>query len=385
VFRRAEPSGLASRHDVERTTVVVAGPGRHTTIPGIIVSEIVHAVSTFAPVTRIEVDLGLDYTVGLHRAPSLAVAHRVDGAASVASVRAPDSARFRAQAFRHWLGPDVRTAIAYAWPGIDNSWIKPFLQIARTAGITSVVAIASLPRTSLVRPSSLSDTVARADVVLVGDEADARGLAHALGSGGPVVEAHPALSLSNRDGRASGHQITAFLRRGSTSTLSSLLAAFDAIPEAWIDEYHLQIVMRHAGQIFPEMVANSYHADHVRLIGEDLSRGSLDELCAASSVLSVADPTLDSRAFSAAMDFGIATVVLTSSSVPEVGKGYVGGLLADLAHPASVNVALRHALRLAELSFPSPDAWDELAQRLSEPWRTTSPATRLLEPAATPS
>ena len=30
--------------------------------------------------------------------------------------------------------------------------------------------------------------------------------------------------------------------------------------------------MRHAGQIFPEMVANSYHADHVRLIGEDLSR-----------------------------------------------------------------------------------------------------------------
>ena len=64
MFRRAEPSGLAARHDAERTTVVVAGPGRHTTIPGIIVSEIVHAVSTFAPVTRIEVDLGLDYTVG---------------------------------------------------------------------------------------------------------------------------------------------------------------------------------------------------------------------------------------------------------------------------------------------------------------------------------
>ncbi|MFI5316705.1 MAG: hypothetical protein ACHQ6T_13470, partial [Myxococcota bacterium] len=50
-----------------------------------------------------------------------------------------------AQAFRDWLGPDVKTAIAYAWPGIDNSWIKPFVQIARSAGITSVVAIASLP------------------------------------------------------------------------------------------------------------------------------------------------------------------------------------------------------------------------------------------------
>ncbi len=375
--------GLSHRSDEDRTSVVVAGPGRATTIPGIIVSEIVHAVSLTAPVSRIEVDLGLDYTVGLHRAPSLAVAHRADAVTTVTSRRAPDSARFRAQAFRDWLGPDVKTAIAYAWPGIDNSWIKPFVQIAKTAGITSVVAIASLPRTTLVRPSSLADTVARADLVLVGDEADAIGLSRALGSSGPVVEGHAALSLSSRDGRSTGHQITAFLRRGSTSTLSSLLAAFDAIPEAWIDEYHLQVVMRHAGQIFPEMVANSYHGDHVRLIGEDLSRTSLEDLCAASSVLGVADPTADSRAFSAAMDFGIATVVLSSASVPEVGKGYVGGLLADLAHPASVHVALRHALRLAELSFPSPDAWDELAVRLSDPRRSTAPASRLLEPAAT--
>ena len=386
MFRRAdEPIGVASRPDVERTSVVVAGPGRHTTIPGIIVSEIVHAVSTSSPVTRIEVDLGLDFTVGLHRAPSLAVAHRADGATKHASFRAPDSARFRAQAFRGWLGPDVKTAIAYAWPGIDNSWIKPFLQIAKSAGIATVVAIASLPRTTLVRPASLADTVGRADLLLVGDEADAVVLSRALGSNGPVVEAHAALSLSSRDERGEGHQITAFLRRGSTSTLSSLLAAFDAIPEAWIDEYHLQIVMRHAGQIFPEMVANSYHADHVRLIGEDLSRPSLEALCAASSVLGVADPTLDSRAFSAAMDFGIATVVLSSSPVPEVGRGYVGGLLADLAHPASVNVALRHALRLADLSFPSPDAWDELALRLAESARATPHAGRLLEPAVTPS
>jgi hypothetical protein len=384
VFRRSdEPMGLSQRNDVDRTSVVVAGPGRATTIPGIIVSEIVHAVSLTAPVTRIEVDLGLDYTVGLHRAPSLAVAHRAESPSTVQSRRAPDSARFRAQAFRDWLGPDVRTAIAYAWPGIDNSWIKPFVQTSKSAGITSVVAVASLPRSTLVRPSSLTDVVCRADAVLVGDEADAVGLARLLGPAGPRVEAHEALSLSARDGRGSGHQITAFLRRGSTSTLSSLLAAFDAIPEAWIDDYHLQVVMRHAGQIFPEMIANSYHGDHVRLIGEDLSRPSLEDLCASSSVLGIADPTFDSRAFSAAMDFGIATVVLSSSPVPEVGKGYVGGLLADLAHPASVHVALRHALRLAELSFPSPDAWDELALRLSDPRRAPAPAARLLEPAAT--
>jgi len=141
-------------------------------------------------------------------------------------------------------------------------------------------------------------------------------------------------------------------------------------------------VMRHAGQVFPEMVANSYHADHVRLIGEDLTKASLDDLCASSSVLGVADPTADSRAFSAAIDFGIATVVLSSSAVPEVGKGYVGGLLADLGHPASVHVALRHALRLAELSFPNPEAWDELAARLADPTHTGA-RILVLEPTAT--
>ncbi|HLK44950.1 MAG TPA: hypothetical protein VKT18_03130, partial [Acidimicrobiales bacterium] len=241
----------------------------------------------------------------------------------------------------------------------------------------------SLPRTSKGRATDLADLVARADLVLVGDTADAVALRRSLNGSGPLVEANAALSLSNRDRHASGHQITAFLPKNSTTTLSSVLAAFDAIPEGWIDDYHLQVVMRHAGQIAPEMIANSYHAEHVRLIGEDLSTTSLESLCADSSVLGVANPTFESRAFSTAIDFGIATVVLSSSRVPDVGRGYVGGLLADLAQPASVNVALRHALRLAELSFPAPDAWDDLATRLASPLRPVSPTARLLEPAAT--
>ncbi len=384
MFRRSdEPVGVTSPRPEHRSAVVVAGPGRATTIPGIIVSEIVHSVASMSKVTRIEVDLGLDFTVGLHRAPSLAVALRGGPSENVARVRAPDSSRFRAQAFREWLGDDVGTAIAYAWPGIDNSWIKPFLTIARHAGIGTVVAIASLPKSSRARADSLADVSAKADLVLVGDKADEVALHRAFGSSGPVVEAHAALSLSNRDRHASGHQITAFLPRNSTSTLSSVLAAFDAIPEGWIDEYHLQVVMRHAGQIAPEMIANSYHAEHVHLIGEDLSTASFESLCADSSVLGVADPTFESRAFSTAVDHGIATVVLSTARVPEVGRGYVGGLLADLGQPASVNVALRHALRLAELSFPSPDSWDELASRLASPLRPRTPEVRLLAPAAT--
>lgn len=381
MFRRPDDaSGRGSKRSVDRTRVIVAGPGSTTTIPGIIVSEIVQAISQRASVTRVEVDLGLDFTVGLHRAPSLAIAHS-DEANNVVTVRrAPDSARFRSQAFREWLDDDVKTAIAYAWPGIDNSWIKQYLQIARQSGAATIVAVASLPRSSRVRAVTLSDAVARADAVLVGDASDASALSAALGSSGPVIEVYPALSLANRIAATPRQQITAFLPRDSTTTLSTLLAAFDAIPEAWVHDYHLQVVMRHVGQIFPEMVANSYHADHVCLIGEDLSSKVLEELCSSSSVLGVADPGFGSRAFSTAVDFGIATVVLSSSRLPEVGRGYVGGLLADLTHPASVHVALTHALRLAELSFPNPDAWDELAARMTN---TAQPSPlRLLEPTA---
>jgi hypothetical protein len=380
VFRRPEePASLASSRSIRRSRVVVAGPGSTTTIPGIIVSEIVQALSERAPVLRVEVDLGLDFTVGLHRAPSLAIAHSDEARNSVMVRRAPDSSRFRTQAFREWLADDVDTAVAYAWPGIDNSWIRQYLHIAQQAGARTVVAIASLPRSSRVRAVALAESVVRADVVLVGDPIDADALTSALGSSGPRIEVHPALSLANRISSTPRQQITAFLPRDSQTTLSTLLAAFDAIPEAWVHDYHLQVVMRHVGQIFPEMVANSYHADHICLIGEDLSATVLEELCAGSSVLGVADPGFGSRAFSTAVEFGIATVVLSSSRLPEVGRGYVGGLLADLTLPASVHVALTHALRLSDLSFPNPDGWDELAARMTNSARAVP--LRLLEPS----
>ena len=50
-----------------RKTVVVAGPSTSTTIPGIIVSQIVQALLGENPVTRIEVDLGTDFAAGIHR------------------------------------------------------------------------------------------------------------------------------------------------------------------------------------------------------------------------------------------------------------------------------------------------------------------------------
>jgi hypothetical protein len=363
VFQRPEDIARvgASTGEESRTAVVVAGPGSSMTIPGIIVSQIVQALAQNVPVTRIEVDLGSDFMSGLHRAPSLAAAHDTPENSATAPLRAPNNVRFRAQAFREWIGTETRTAVAYAWPGLENGWIRQFLQIARMSGASTIVVCQSRPNCSRAKLLSLVDIIRQADAVIVGDDADAREFQTYFGSSGPVVQTHRALSLGGRNGRKTVNQIVAFLPKDNVSMVATLLAAFDGIPEAWIENLRLQIVMRYASPMIPELVERSYHVDHVRLVREDFSKIDLEQLCATSSVLIVADPKLDSRAFSTAVDSGVATVVLATPNLPKAGRGYVGGLLAEHDRPASINVALSHALRLVDLRFPSPDAWATLA------------------------
>jgi len=365
VFGRIEDT--VSGIDATRSRVVVAGPGSSRTIPGIIVSEIVRALATRTRVTRLEVDVASDTFAGLDRAPSLSAAHDTRANDNLFSYRAPDNTRLRLQMFRQLIDRDVAVAVAYVWPGIDNDWIRQFLQVANAAGATTVVLCASLP-TSTSNPTAvgdLADIMSRADHVIVGDLGDADELASIYGTLDPLVEVHVALSLRGRAERSGGRRITAFLPRDSGDTLATMLSAFDAIPEAWIPDYRLHIVMRYEGERLPDLVAASYHADYVELTGEDITSSDLKVLTSRSSALSVAEPPRDSRAYASAIGSGIATVVLANATIPSVGHGYVGGLLADTRNPSSIHVALRHALRLEDLRFPNPLAWQQLARRLS--------------------
>ena len=376
--QRAKDARVLATNTVapNRPVVAVAGPGASLTIPGIIVSEIVRALASLTAVTRIEVDPGDRRTTGLHRAPSLAAAHDAASTSNTVSYRAPDGSRPRSQAFKRWIAPDVGTAIAYVWPGIDNGWLKEYIQIGNAHGANTIVCCASLPKTARARAVTLADDMAHANLILVGDAADAKQLNAQFRAGGPLVETHPALSLGGRDHQSTLRKITAFLPKDSGESLATLLAAFDAIPEAWIGNYQLEVVMRYAGRVVPDLVVSSYYAEHVQLIGEDISTLDLAELCSTSSVITIADPALDSRAFQTAVDCGVATVVLANALLPKVGRGYVGGLLADFDRPESVHVALFHALRLTELGFPHPEAWDELAARLIRPMEAKNGATR---------
>jgi hypothetical protein len=370
------------RPDSAQSAILVAGPSSSLTIPGIVLSQIVQALALSNKVVRIEVDLGTDFDTGLHRAPSLAVAHDDAYGNDVISFEAPYNSRLRAQAFREWISPDVGEAIGFVWPGIDNSWIRQFLFAAKGAGASATVVCVSLPKTTQAKILALADSMADADLVLVGNEADAKALKIAFGPAGPIVETHRALSLHGRTALSAVHRITAFLPKDNIETLGTLLAAYDAIPEAWIEGYHLRVAMRHRGAEAADLVAKSYHSEFVELVGEDISSLDLRQMCEESSALIIADPAFDSRAFSIAVDCGVAVVVLASAQLPEVGRGYVGALLADLKRPVSVHVALTHALRLAELQFPRPDAWNELVDRLIGAPLTDFAPLDVLEPAS---
>jgi hypothetical protein len=362
-----------------RSGVVIAGPGSSFTVPGLIVSEIVQALAKSTSATRIEVDVNGDLISGIHRAPSLSAAHEPNERDGYRTYRAPDNAHQRAQLFRRVIDREVATVVAYAWPGIDNSWVKQFISSGRAAGALTVVACASLPQPSHAKASSLAGVMASADVILVGDEMQANELRRVFGRWGPDIEFHPALSLDGRSGRHSRFEITAFLPKDGVQSLRTVLSAFDAIPEAWIHDYKLHVVMRYNDREVEELIDDGYHRKHVELIGDQMTSKDLEEMVSTSSAISIANPEVDSRVFSTAMISGIGTVVMGDAQLPKVGRGYVGGLIADVRSPASLNVALSHALRLGDLRFPNPSLWNGLAQRLS-PVAHEFASIRVLEP-----
>lgn len=368
---RAKASPLSTN---DGATMVVAGPGSSTTVPGIIVSEVVRSLGATGHVVRFDVDPHEDYAAGLFRATTLvSTSDSTDG--DVVTREMPSDSLQRARFLQRWVDGDVATAIAVVWPGFASQWVGAFIGAARAVGATSVVLCASVPGVAPDEPSQFARTVADADLVLMGDVAEASALVSALGTSGPVVEVHHTLSLRGRNDQPLAFCITAFLPRDNEEILASLLAAFDAIPASRIGSYLLRIVMRADRSLLARVVGESFHSDRVELIDTDLSDHEIDRLCKSSSVFVVADPAFGSRAYQRAMDCGISTVVLSSLGHPEVHGDYAGGLLADSRRPASIDVALEHALRLRELRFSSPEAWGELAVRLAGTRSRARPAT----------
>jgi len=359
-FEKENGTALSALRAV--SNVVVAGPVSTVTIPGLMTAEVVGALAAYAKVTKVGVNPSKDYDSGLHRARALSANHQVQQVAG--SIRQPWLNRQRRQEFRQYFKERAELAVALAWPGIDSSWIGEFVHVANQAGARTVVLVVTHPSSSQ-GATQLAREVVDADLVLVGDIMDATLLSATLGSMRPVIEVHRALSLTGRSASEDRKRLTTFLPKDDEQALLSVLTAFDAIPNDWIGNYDLRLIMRYSGRDVPDRVAASFHANRVELISDDLSSAEMARIAADSSAVSVADPTLDSRVYATAVDSGVATVVLAGGMVTDVGRGYVGGLLADLDRPTSVYVAHNHALRLSELRFPSPDAWFELAARLA--------------------
>ncbi len=325
-------------------------------------SEVAGALATYGQIVTVGVNPSRDYDSGLHRARSLSALHH--SSQLTESFLHPWLSRQRRQEFRRYFNDQVKLAVALAWPGIDSSWIREFVHVANQNGARSVVLVVTRP-VATQSVTEMARAVSDADLVLVGDVMDATLLSATLGSTRPVIEVHRALSLSGRTNNERRKRLTAFLPKEDEQSLVSVLTAFDAIPSDWIENYDLRLVMRFSGRAVPSRVKTSYHAHRMELIGDDLSSTDVSQIASESSALSVADPSMDSRVFATAVESGIATAVLADGMTTNVGRGYVGGLLADVSRPTSVFVAHSHALRLAGLRFPSPDDWFDLAARVA--------------------
>jgi hypothetical protein len=344
-----------------QTRVVVAGPSSSITIPGLMTDEVVGALTSHAIVTKVAVNPSKDHDSGLHRAKSLSANFRRANEATPTPKTLLGRPQY--QEFQQCFRDHVDTAVALAWPGISNSWISDFVNVARQAGARTVVLVIAHPSSGR-GDTSIARAVVDSDLVLVGDIIDATLLSASLGRTRPKIEVQPALSLTGRTVSNEHKRLTAFLPKDDERSLVNILTAFDATPTNLIDNYDLRVIMRYSGRVIPDHIAASYHANHVQLIGEDFSSVDMLKVASDSSAMSVADPAFDSRAYATAVNAGVATVVLAGDMVTDVGRGYVGGLLADVKRPTSIYVAHNHALRLSQLRFPSPDDWFELAARV---------------------
>lgn len=356
-------------------TIAFAGPGLTLTLPGVIASEISASLSDFGRVTRINVDPSSNFTAGIHRAPSLSSS--IERPVASRQLVAPRAAHERARFFHDVFTREYGTAVAYVWPGLDNQWLSQFVHAARGAAGRVVVACESVsgrPSSSLPR---LAHTLRDVDVVVVGSLLDAEEARLAIGSSGPTVMWHDALALDNRGGTGDRVTITSFIPRDDETSLRTVLAAFDAIPESWIDRYALRIVTRADHSRVAALVSESYHGARVEVVGDAMTSEELTELCDDSSALSVAVPEASSRVMSAAIEQGIGIVVMRNGSLPAVGYGYVGGLLASRESASSVHVGLNHALRFTHLRFPQPSVWESLAKVLVDGGPLRSKKSRL--------
>ena len=228
---RSESNEITTNMSASSPSIVVAGPSSSLTIPGIIVSQIVHAISENHSVMSIEVDSSSDFDAGLHRTPSLAAAHRTEPLRNVVSFVAPRAPRdYVPQAFKGWIPAGARAAIAFAWPGLDNSWISQFLSAAHANKTPTMVVCVSLPRSNHDKVIALADVMIGADLVLVWQAGEAGALIKkARLENGSGCRMHEALSLQGRAERTSIHQITAFLPKENYDALATLLTAYDAI------------------------------------------------------------------------------------------------------------------------------------------------------------
>ena len=320
------------------------------------VSEITHFLANTYQVRRLEMDATQTFGLGLDRAPSL----RSIQSAEFDVVRIPAvlPRRARLRMVEDAL-TDVSAAVMVLWPGIDPASLAMLSRVARSRGIPFAVLLVRVDGTTALNSIAPRDFDG-ARVIISGDESDTavlRGIA-------PVVRVHPALDLVPRSAKGV-NVVVVFVPPDGVDVLRSVVTAFDAIPEAWADNYRLHIITRLPSDSVRHIVDASFYRESIELTHAVLGDDEITRVCSQAAVVMIADPIYESRAYQTSADASLPVVLMTSAIVPDVPKGYPGTLVASSNRPVSIHVAMTHALRLAHVAIPNYGSWRSLLDELA--------------------
>ena len=344
-----------------KVTLVVAGPGSSVTLPGVLVSEIAQSLADSYEVRRLEMDATQTFGLGLDRAPSLRSIQSVEFDVVRVPAVLPRRARLR-MIEQSLVG--VSAVVTVLWPGIDPTSMAMLGREARLRGIPVAVLLARVDGATAIRDIAAKD-LEGVDLVLTGDTADVTVLKGIV----PAVRAHPALNFAPRPTRAVD-VIVAFIPPEGEDVLRSVVTAFDAIPEAWIERYRLHVITRLPATSLGPIVDASFYREAIELTNSVLDDEQVGDVCSRAAAVMIADPIYESRAFTTSAAAGLPVVLVSSDSLPNVPSGYLGTLVARAGRPVSIHVAMTHALRLAHVAIPNYAGWrgllDELAMDVAK-------------------
>ncbi len=364
--------------------LVLVGPGCVSTLPGLFTEALANLLRDRTLVDRVALDANLDGVVGLDRAMSPAVDEEQLATTVATLLQGRQGVRRPVHGVAGMRGAHsdlegASTLVLVVWPSLGKGWLRAAFDLWKRTNVPLHTLWCSVPSsTSALRHGRLAGAVlARSTSVLTGSDADAAGLANLARRRLPPVVVHPGLSM-RRACTGDIIDVLAFVPGLDRLALSSVVAGFDSISSAVIEQYRLRLVVSpYALAEARALRRSAHHSTAIEVLPIPGGESEIRALARRASVVVASDTMANGPAVAGAVSAGVGLVLLSSGSSPAARPAYVGAVVADPSNPASVHVGITHCARRRTVRFPSSEELESLSDTVTDVVGAQATATRL--------